>query len=339
MADTRSSAPNSPGLPWNRDARENLGFSAILVIMLFLFLPPAFLIPTLDLPEIERSEAEQVPPRLARLVTRPEPPVKPEPEMKPEPEVTPEPVKPEPKPEPEIAQKQPEPPEPTPEPVKAEPKPEVQPEPAIAQPQKPKQTTAQAREKASKSGLLAMKDRLASLREPEPASAREFVANTRTDGVGAADAAPDSSEVLSGSGGVKDTVVPETSVDVAGHQVRNVEAPEEESREVAAEPSSAQPSAGERAMSNIRKVFDAQKTALYSLYRRELRQDPTLEGKILLELVIEPDGSVSACEVVSSELDHPSLEQRIAMRVRLFNFGAARVDTRKVRFPIDFLPG
>lgn len=342
MADSRSSAPNSPGLPWNRDARENLGVSAILVIMLVLFLPPAFLIPTLDVPEIERSEAEQVPPRLARLVTRPAPPVKPEPEMKPEPEVTPEPVKPEPvkpepKPEPEIAKKQPEPPKP--EPVKAEPKPEVQPEPAIAQPQKPQQTNAQAREKASKSGLLAMKDRLASLREPEPAPAREFVANTGTDGVGAADAAPDSSEVLSGSGGVKDTVVQEASVDVAGHQVRNVEAPEEDSRKVAAKPSSAQPSAGERAMSNIRKVFDAQKTALYSLYRRELRQDPTLEGKILLELVIEPDGSVSACEVVSSELEHPSLEQRIAMRVRLFNFGAARVDTRKVRFPIDFLPG
>lgn len=341
MADTGSSAPRSPGLPWNRDARENLGFSVILVIMLVLFLPPAFLIPTLDLPEIERSEAEQVPPRLARLVTRPEPPVKPEPEMQPEPAVTPEPVKPEPKPEPEIAQKQPEPPkpEPVPEPVKAEPKPEIRPEPAVAQPEKPQQTTAQAREKASKSGLLAMKDRLASLREPEPAPAREFVANTRSEVKAGAVAEPDSSEVLSGSGGVKDITAPETSVEVAGHQVRNVEAPEEESREVAAKPASPQPSAGERAMSNIRKVFDAQKTALYSLYRRELRQDPTLEGKVLLELVIEPDGSVSACEVVSSELEHPSLEQRIAMRVRLFNFGAAKVDTRRVRFPIDFLPG
>ena len=92
-------------------------------------------------------------------------------------------------------------------------------------------------------------------------------------------------------------------------------------------------------MSNIRQVFDAQKTALYSMYRRELRQDPTLKGKVLLELVIEPDGSVSACEVVSSELEHPTLEQRIAMRVRLFNFGADNVEARKVRFPIDFLPG
>jgi len=55
--------------------------------------------------------------------------------------------------------------------------------------------------------------------------------------------------------------------------------------------------------------------------------------------VIEPDGSVSACDVVGSELDHPMLEKRIALRVQMFNFGAANVETRKVRFPIDFLPG
>lgn len=92
-------------------------------------------------------------------------------------------------------------------------------------------------------------------------------------------------------------------------------------------------------MSNIRQVFDTQKSVLYGLYQRELRQDPTLEGKVTLELVIEPDGSVSDCKVVSSELGNPVLEQRIAMRVQMFNFGADNVETRKVRFPIDFLPG
>jgi outer membrane biosynthesis protein TonB len=330
MADSFSPAQQSTGLPWSRDAGENLRFGAIVAVMLALLLPPAYLIPTLDLPEIERSAAEQIPPRLARLVDKPEPIVTPEP-------VTPEPVKPEPEPEPEVQKKEPE--KPTPEPVKAEPKPEPRPEPTVAQPAKPQQTTEQAREKASRSGLLAMKDRLASLREPEPAPARQFVANTDSDSVARNLVPGDSEKVLSGSGGVADAVVTETSVKVAGHEVRTVEAPVEETRAVAAKAADPQPSVGERAMSNIRKVFDAQKTALYSLYRRELRQDPTLEGKVLLELVIEPDGSVSACDVVSSELEHPSLEQRIAMRVRLFNFGADKVEARKVRFPIDFLPG
>ena len=184
-----------------------------------------------------------------------------------------------------------------------------------------------------------MRDKLASLRTPEPTPAREFAANTQTDGADRTAPPEDSQQILRGSGGVEDAHAPETTVAVAEHEVKKVDAPVEESRAVAAKPATTEPSVGERAMSNIRKVFDAQKTALYSMYRRELRQDPTLEGKVLLELVIEPDGSVSACEVVSSELEHPTLEQRIAMRVRLFNFGADKVEARKVRFPIDFLPG
>ncbi|MBQ0834536.1 hypothetical protein [Marinobacter sp.] len=107
----------------------------------------------------------------------------------------------------------------------------------------------------------------------------------------------------------------QANVDVAGHEVRQVGAPQEAEPAVASSDTSNQkPSLGERAMSNIRQVFDSSKTALYSLYQRELRKYPTLAGKVLLE-------------------------HKIAMRVRLFNFGAASVEARKVRFPIDFLPG
>ncbi len=333
MADQRSSPEMQSLLPWSREAGENRRFIVILVVMLALFLPPAFLIPSLQLPERDRSEVEQIPPRLARLVEAPRPVTPPEP-VQPEPEPVPEP-----EPEPEPAQ----PPEPVePEPKVAEQKPAPAPEPApeATQPtEKPAQTVEQAREKASRSGLLAMKDRLASMRAPEPASGKRFTANTGTEPTNT-ETAPDESSVLAGSGGVADQVMEDTSVAVADHQVKSVKVAKEAApREVAASPGPAKPSTGERAMSNIRKVFDAQKTALYSLYRRELRQDPTLEGKVLLELVIEPDGSVSACEVVSSELEHPTLEQRIAMRVRLFNFGADNVEARRVRFPIDFLPG
>jgi len=331
MADHAHSPSAGSGLPWSRDFGERRRFTVIVVVMLALFLPPAFLVPMLEVPEIERSEAEKVPPRLARLVEKPKPVVPPEPvQPEPEPEPEPEVVKEKPKqPEPEVAKVEP-------DPVPA-PKPETKPK-AVSEP-KPQQTAEQAREKATRSGLLAMRDKLASLRSPEPTQAREFAVNTQSEAAEARESPEDPRQVLSGSGGVEDVTAPETNVAVAEHEVKTVEAPVEESREVAAKPAKAEPSVGERAMSNIRQVFDAQKTALYSMYRRELRQDPTLEGKVLLELVIEPDGSVSACEVVSSELEHPKLEQRIAMRVRLFNFGADSVEARKVRFPIDFLPG
>ncbi|MBU2955649.1 AgmX/PglI C-terminal domain-containing protein [Marinobacter sp. F3R08] len=289
--------------------------------MLMLFLPPALLIPMMDVPAIERNEAEKIPPRLARLVEKPQPVSQPETAQL----------------EPEVQKEEPE----KPEPRLAKTEQEVRPAPEVSvTPQvKPEQTTEQAREKASRSGLLAMTDKLASLRSPEPTATRQFAVNVASDTRPDAEWPDDASQALSGSGGVKDSSAPKANVAVAEHKVKTVKAPVEPSPQVAAKPAGDMPSVGERAMSNIRKVFDAEKTALYSMYQRELRQDPTLEGKVLLELVIEPDGSVSACEVVSSELEHPTLEQRIAMRVRLFSFGADNVEARKVRFPIDFLPG
>lgn len=315
---------HASALPWSASGQEDRRFAAITVAIIALFLPLALVVPILEVPETERTEAERVPPQLARLIDRPEP-VKPptvsvaEPEPAPDPEPEPRPITPE--------KSRSEPPV-----VKSRTERQVAPATELSP-----QTAEQAREKASRSGLLAMKDRLASLRTSTNNAPEVLQANSTA--VTSHSAATISrTEATRGSGGVIDEKGPEAQVAVQGHQVTTVQATPEAKAHVANKPS-AEPSVGERAMSNIRKVFDAQKTALYSLYRRELRQDPSLEGKLLLELVIEPDGSVSACQVVSSELGNPPLEQRIAMRVRLFNFGADDVKTRKVRFPIDFLPG
>ena len=321
----------SSGLPWGAEKGENRRFVLALLVMVAVFLPPALLIPAFQLPEPDRSEAEKIPPQLARLVEQreapkpiPVPEVEPEPEPEPAPESEPEPEPESTEPkavEPELAEEVP-PPEP------------VRPTPA------PSQTVEQARETASRSGLMAMQDQLASMRAPEPDAVDTLAANVDAETAsGDGDlfgAETDPGRALAGSGGVTREAAPETEVAVAGHQVRNVEVAQEAVPEAAPEPTGGP---GQRGMSNIRQVFDAQKTSLYSLYRRELRQDPTLEGKVMLELVIEPDGSVSRCEVVSSELGNQSLEQRIAMRVRLFNFGQDDVEPRTVRFPIDFLPG
>ena len=309
-------------LPWSRDRAESGRFGLITGLMLALFLIPALIIPGLQVPEPEREQAEQLPPRLAKLVQRPKPVEPPEPVVEPEPE--------QPKPEPE------------PEPTQVEEPPQTRPEPTVAktEPKPAPQTTEQARETASRSGLFAMKDRLSaltSLDTPAPEVRRVAnVSNSKAVGL-----APETSSdtVLQGSGGVETREGPVREVELAKHETSDVAAPRETAPQVASQPEPARPSVGERAMSNIRQVFDAQKSVLYSLYQRELRQDPTLEGKVTLELVIEPDGSVSACDVVGSELDHPMLEKRIALRVQMFNFGAANVETRKVRFPIDFLPG
>ena len=56
----------------------------------------------------------------------------------------------------------------------------------------------------------------------------------------------------------------------------------------------------------IQIVFDRYKAALYRLYNRELRKDPTLRGQLVLRLTIEPDGSVSLCQLQSSDMDAPA---------------------------------
>ncbi len=90
---------------------------------------------------------------------------------------------------------------------------------------------------------------------------------------------------------------------------------------------------------DIQIVFDRYKSALYRIYNRELRNDPTLRGKMVLRITIEPDGHVSACAVKSTDLASPALSKDIVEKVLTFSFGAkAGVPSVTILYPIDFLP-
>jgi len=88
----------------------------------------------------------------------------------------------------------------------------------------------------------------------------------------------------------------------------------------------------------IQIVFDRHKAQLYRLYNLELRRDPTLQGKIILRLTIEPDGSVSLCQLHGSNMNAPDLAAQVVERVKTFNFGAKVVPPVTIIYPIDFLP-
>jgi hypothetical protein len=88
----------------------------------------------------------------------------------------------------------------------------------------------------------------------------------------------------------------------------------------------------------IQIVFDRYKAALYRLYNRELRNDPTLQGKMILRLTIEPDGSVSACALHATDMHAPDLVTQVVAKVRTFDFGAKAVPAITIVYPIDFLP-
>src|SRR5262245_16674294 len=89
----------------------------------------------------------------------------------------------------------------------------------------------------------------------------------------------------------------------------------------------------------IQIVFDRHKAALYRLYNRELRNDPTLQGQMILHLRIEPDGSVSLCELQATDMKAPELVAQVLDRVRSFDFGAKEgIAAVTILYPIDFLP-
>jgi hypothetical protein len=88
----------------------------------------------------------------------------------------------------------------------------------------------------------------------------------------------------------------------------------------------------------IQIVFDRHKAELYRLYNRELRRDPTLRGQMILRLKIEPDGSVSFCELKGTDMNAPQLAAQVVERVHGFDFGAKDVGAVTILYPIDFLP-
>jgi hypothetical protein len=95
---------------------------------------------------------------------------------------------------------------------------------------------------------------------------------------------------------------------------------------------------GRRPDENIQLAFDSAKGALQALYHRALRNNPDMKGRVVFRLEIQADGRVTACEIVSSELNDPELERKLSTRVKQIDFGAMNVEVWKDTFRMDFFP-
>jgi TonB family protein len=93
-----------------------------------------------------------------------------------------------------------------------------------------------------------------------------------------------------------------------------------------------------RAIEDVRLVFERNKGSIYAIYNRALRDEPGLQGKVVLKLTIAPSGGITDVRIVSSELKMPDVEQKLLARIRTFDFGAKDVNEMVVNYPLDFLP-
>ena len=93
-----------------------------------------------------------------------------------------------------------------------------------------------------------------------------------------------------------------------------------------------------RSEEEIRKVMEQHKGAIFSIYNRALRQNPALQGKVVVKIIIESSGKISDVSIVSSELQDPDLEAKLLQRIRLISFPASNVARTTLNYSFDFLP-
>jgi hypothetical protein len=318
-------APSRPTvMPWatgDDDRRLRKSLSGSLVVALLV----GSIIPMIDLPLPDFELLPEVPERFARLIER-ELPLPPPP-----PAVIEEPareIEPEPEPEPVLAEELP----------REVPEIPQEPAPTVAEQPAPEQQVRSA-------GILAFRESFANRADNRPSpqlGAQARISDGGEAAVGRTERAMVTSQAPGSSGGIN---LASLSRDVGGGgagQLDGVKVTRVASSIGATgsgdRPLSGGASAG-RTDEEIQIVFDRYKAALYRLYNRELRNDPTLRGQIVLKLTIEADGSVSFCAVQASDMRAPTLEQQIAERVRTFDFGAKEgISAITILYPIDFLP-
>ena len=302
-------------LPWTRLDEDEGQFRKILAIAMAVAIIFSVVIPFISLPKVDEYKVEELPPRLAQLLLE----------------------KQKPKPVPKKIEKKK-------EKKKEEKKKEKKKEKPKKKVEKPKvDKVAEARKKAASSGLLAFADDLADLRD-KPLT--KSLNKSKPLAKGATAARVKKRNILTSgttsSGGI-DTSNLSSGVGrsaLTGRETTHVESPVDmvakAGPQVAAEGGSGKPS---RTFEEVTLVFDRNKGAIFSLYSRALRKDPTLQGKVVLEITIAATGRVISCKVISSELNNKKLERKLVGRVKLLNFGARDVEEMIVTYPIDFLPG
>ena len=313
-------------MPWSRGYEEDQRFQRSLGMSVAASIALAILFSTVALPIIDRNTEIIVPERVAKLV-----------QEIPKPKEA-EPVIEQPIPEEEI----PEPEEKLVEELPDEIVPEVPEEPAMAAADKP-----DTKEQVKSKGILAFRDSFAtraSMRLTANLGSQARISNAGENAVGRPSRSMVSTNAPGSSGGIN---LADISRDVGGGGgggMEGVAVSRVASSIGGGGGTGDRPSAGGGAMAGrtdeeIQIVFDRYKASLYRLYNRELRKDPTLRGQMVIRLTIEPDGTVSMCELQSTDLKSELLSQQVVGRIGTFNFGAKEdIAAVTIIYPIDFLP-
>jgi len=320
----QATAIREPNMPWV-ESNEDRNFRRLLITLLIIFLAAGLVLDSLTLPEVTQKKLVDVSPRLARLILEKQkvksPPLKIE---------KPKPVEKKNVEKPKEKKKVKEKPKPKPKEVKKE---------------APKKKAKVAREVAQQSGLIALSDELADLRESFDLDntielPQQTTGNKAIEIASAGDLL--SSQAKKSSGGITTNTLTrkiETS-ELATRKTTTVTSniKSKSAGKVTGTTTGKSDRTATRSAEEVERVFQKNKGAIFSIYNRALRKNPSLEGKLVVELTIAPNGSVISVKIISSELGDEKLERKLALKIKKFKFANADVPKITVSYPIDFLP-
>ena len=318
----KSATGREPELPW-LDSSDDRRFRRLVTVMLLLFVSVGIVLNSIQLPEVVRQNLVDVSPRLAKLILEKQ-------KVKPQP-------KPEaPLPEKEVKKKK----------VKEEKKKKKKEPP---KPEKKKEVKKKsAREVAENSGLLAARDELEDMRElfnlDEISSQPQ-----QTSGSEAVKVASSSDLLTSGaqqsSGGIQTDTLNRniTTSELAQRKTTSVQSKIAGDDQLAKASTTQKSKTGgstgsKRSAGEIERVFQVNKGAIFNIYNRALRKNPSLAGKVVVELTIASNGSVTHVKILSSELGDKALERKLVLKIKRFKFSKSNRAETTVTYPIDFLP-
>lgn len=325
-----------PQLPWDPQPGESNRLRALMIIFLILALLIMIIVPRVPLPKVDRFKAEAVPENLAKVVLErkqlPPPP-------------PPEPVKQEQVKKEEVVQ----------------PKEEAAAKPADVAPKPVVTDLARSAAKARASAAIqeaGIADALAGLRDmdvggdgtptgmpgqagngtgglitntQEAGTSRNLITSRAGSGSGSgvgAYAGSMSSGYGGGKAGGKGTagLLGAGGAGGAGGKLQTVQSAIGAAAAAGSTDVVGKDGKSKRTKAEITSTFDRYLGRIYLLYQRALRDDPNLQGVVTVKLTIQPDGSVSDANVVSSQLGNAELEAKVLTIVKTMNFGAAKVD-------------
>ena len=290
-------------------------FNKILLQVMSVFIVLSLLMPFLPVFEVERERKEKIPPRIAKVLM----------EKK---KVIP-------------------PPPPPPKPTAKDPEPEKQPVRKKVEPKKAKKKKTpkvkqkkSVQERVAKVGLLALRSQLTELRN-DPILNRISQKNKKLTKNVKHSSRPTKASVVKnatkGSGGIDTSKLSRktTHTTLATRELTQITTHIKSGGED--RPQGKENVKG-RSIESIRLQIERIKGSLQTLYMRQLRKTPGIQGVVLFDLTIAPSGKVVSCKVVESELKSPRLERKFVIKLKSINFGEEDVGQVLIRYPLDFLP-